>query len=118
MSETFIPTSLWESTRHLEFQIFDAMPTEALQELMLAAFKGGHDGAHFWVLHKTDVMMQVVFEPGDPGKAGPRFNFNGSALFEELRAEVRPSMARDLRNLLEYYSFFPIALDTKQYRPR
>ena len=33
------------------------MPTEALQELMLAAFKDDGDGAHFWVLHKTDVML-------------------------------------------------------------
>ncbi len=33
-SEMYIPTSLWESTRHLENQIFDAMPAESLSELM------------------------------------------------------------------------------------
>jgi hypothetical protein len=31
MSEMMIPTSLWESTRHLENQIFDAMPEESLK---------------------------------------------------------------------------------------
>lgn len=34
MSEMFIPTSLWESTRHLENQIFDAMPVDSLNDLM------------------------------------------------------------------------------------
>ena len=35
----FIPTSLWEQTKHLENQIFDAMPAEVLFELMLDFFK-------------------------------------------------------------------------------
>lgn len=35
MSEMFIPTSLWEQTRHLENQIFDAMPVDALNDLMI-----------------------------------------------------------------------------------
>lgn len=30
----FIPTSLWASTRHLDNQIFDAMPLEQLTNLM------------------------------------------------------------------------------------
>ena len=34
MSEMFIPSSLWEQTRHLENQIFDAMPVESLNDLM------------------------------------------------------------------------------------
>ena len=34
MSEMFIPTSLWEQTRHMENQIFDAMPVESLNDLM------------------------------------------------------------------------------------
>lgn len=28
MSEVYIPTTLWESTRHLENQIFDALPAD------------------------------------------------------------------------------------------
>lgn len=35
MSELFIPTSLWEQTRHLENQIFDAMPVETLNDFMV-----------------------------------------------------------------------------------
>ena len=113
LSEMFIPTSLWESTKHLEFQIFDAMPTEALQELMLAAFGEQRNASHFCVLHKTDVMLQLVFEQAAGKEGAPRFCFSGDALFENIRAEVRPSMAHDLRSLIDYYSFFPLALDTK-----
>ena len=94
------------------------MPTEALQELMLAAFGEQRNASHFRVLHKTDVMLQLVFEQAAGQEGGPRFCFSGDALFEDLRTEVRPSMAHDLRSLLEYYSFFPLSLDTKQYRPR
>jgi len=31
----FIPTSLWEQTRFLEFQIFEAMDASFLRELMV-----------------------------------------------------------------------------------
>ena len=34
MSEMFIPTSLWEQTRHMENQIFDDIPVESLNDLM------------------------------------------------------------------------------------
>lgn len=39
MGEMFIPTSLWEQTKHLEYQIFDAMPADVLYELMMDFFK-------------------------------------------------------------------------------
>ena len=39
MSEMFIPFSLWEANRELEFQIFEAMPADSLREIMLEAFE-------------------------------------------------------------------------------
>lgn len=33
-SEVFIPTTLWEETRHLENQIFDALPADHLADMM------------------------------------------------------------------------------------
>lgn len=33
-AEVFVPTSLWESTRHLENQIFEAIPLDYLAEQM------------------------------------------------------------------------------------
>jgi len=35
MSEMFVPTSLWEQTRHLEHQIFDAIDASFLKELLM-----------------------------------------------------------------------------------
>ena len=35
MSEMFVPTSLWEQTRHLKFQIFEAMDASFLKEIMI-----------------------------------------------------------------------------------
>jgi hypothetical protein len=35
MSEVFIPTSLWEQTRLLQYQIFEAMDAALLKEIML-----------------------------------------------------------------------------------
>jgi hypothetical protein len=38
MSEMYIPSSLWEETRHLPFQIFEAMPASQLREIMIGIF--------------------------------------------------------------------------------
>ena len=38
MSEMYIPTSLWESPRHMKYQIFEAMDAQQLNELMIQAF--------------------------------------------------------------------------------
>ena len=35
MSEMFVPTSLWEQTRDLKYQIFDAMDASFLKEIMV-----------------------------------------------------------------------------------
>jgi len=35
MSEMYIPTSLWESTRHLKYQIFEAMEISDLRGFLL-----------------------------------------------------------------------------------
>lgn len=35
MSEIFIPTSLWEQTRTMQYQIFEAMDASLLKEIMV-----------------------------------------------------------------------------------
>ena len=35
LSEMYIPTSLWESTRHMKYQIFEAMDAQSLNEMMV-----------------------------------------------------------------------------------
>lgn len=35
MSEIFIPTSLWEQTRSMQYQIFEAMDASLLKEIMI-----------------------------------------------------------------------------------
>jgi len=35
MSEMYIPTSLWEQTRHLKYQIFEAIDVGDLKGLLL-----------------------------------------------------------------------------------
>lgn len=35
LSEMYIPSSLWESTRHMKYQIFEAMDAQQLNDLMV-----------------------------------------------------------------------------------
>lgn len=35
MSEMFVPTSVWEQTRHLKFQIFEALEASFLKDIMI-----------------------------------------------------------------------------------
>jgi hypothetical protein len=38
LSEMYIPSSLWESTRHMKYQIFEAMDAQQLNEMMVQVF--------------------------------------------------------------------------------
>lgn len=48
MSEMYIPTSLWESTRHMKYQIFEAMDAQQLNDMMVQVFTDrGHSQFQF-----------------------------------------------------------------------
>ena len=59
MSEMFIPTSLWESTKHLENQIFDAVPLEDLRLMMNTHY---HDE---FLLQPFNVFCSFVLNTND-----------------------------------------------------
>lgn len=71
MSEMFIPTSLWESTRGLKYQIFEAMPASDLCEFMLACFDNIEGSTNQdTVIYPTDATCLVQMANLDKKKTG------------------------------------------------
>ena len=57
MSEMYIPTSLWDSTRHMKYQIFEAMDAQQLNEMMIQAFtETGH--AQYQFINQAPVTIR------------------------------------------------------------
>ena len=65
-SEMFIPISLWEQTKHLEYQIFDAMPADVLYELMMDFFNPEDKRIH---------QQDIVIEPFDSYMSFQQWDF-------------------------------------------
>ncbi|CDW82744.1 UNKNOWN [Stylonychia lemnae] len=96
MSEMFIPSSLWEQTRHLENQIFDAMPVESLNDLMNDFLKMG----------------------SAPQQSKPFAQAKFTFLFTPFKVNLTPGIIDDLARFYEFIQNFSISLDLKQYRPQ
>ena len=61
MSEMFIPTSLWESTKHLQYQIFEAMDASQIHELMTDAFDPKGQLNNFYLLKPFSIFISMNF---------------------------------------------------------
>jgi hypothetical protein len=65
MSETFVPTSLWEQTKDLEFRIFEAIAADDLYELMYEPFQQNSEKQYFSnkdeLILPFDLRMNVKF---------------------------------------------------------
>ena len=59
MSEMFIPYSLWDANRELEFQIFEAMPADSLREIMLQAFEP--DFPMTYLVHPISLTLSISY---------------------------------------------------------
>lgn len=65
MSETFVPTSLWEQTKDLEFRIFEAIAADDLYELMYEPFQNNSEKQYFAnkdeLILPFDLRMNIKF---------------------------------------------------------
>jgi len=108
MSEMYIPTSLWEQTRHLDNQIFDAMPLDALNDLMNQAFTLKSQQMHF--CNEFSLLANISSQP--------KQIFKFKALLTPLEINVTPDLVDDLSRFYEFVQNYSISLDLKQYRPQ
>ena len=59
MSEMYIPTSLWEQTRHLKYQIFEAIDAQHINSLMNQVFDPEFTNLFQLIVEPIEVQSQV-----------------------------------------------------------
>eukprot|EP00347_Sterkiella_histriomuscorum_P022380 403330690 len=122
MSEMFIPSSLWEQTRHLENQIFDAMPVESLRDLMKEVFTRKENS--FYLISEFNLFANFYIYKQNPPSSNKVPSYKPFALarmtllFTPFKFSLTPQLVDDMSRFYEFVQNFSISLDLKQYRPQ
>jgi len=115
MSEMFIPTSLWESTKHLEYQIFDALPLEDLHGMMKNTYCNEN------LIEPFNIFLSLIINTRgsalEEAQKHIRPRIKIDILMTKLYANIFPSIIHDVTSLTELLQTIMISKDLKGYRP-
>eukprot|EP00347_Sterkiella_histriomuscorum_P010120 403377528 len=114
MSEMYIPTSLWEQTRHLKYQIFEAMEVSDLRGFLLQPFIKEHQETYQYLISSTSVQNQISYYRSED-KLAERTQM--SIIMTPFQINITPRMVDDMNNLVELCQNYYLSKDLKQYRP-
>ena len=120
-SEMYIPTSLWESTRHLKYQIFEAMPADSLKEIMTEPFNlEGKKSKYFYLLDPTTLTIHINFRNGtlaDLKKKGlNRLSLN--VTMSKVHLNVTTHLLKDVKSFGEFVEGYGLSKELRRYKPQ
>lgn len=116
MSEIFIPTSLWEQTRVLKYQIFEAMDASLLKEIMIDAFKEESRMSYNYLLSPFSFLMSINLKKSfNPQQDSYKYQIN--TLVSQISLNLTPLMLRDILKFQAFLEMFSYARDLKRFRP-
>lgn len=113
MSETFIPTSLWEQTKDLEQRIFEAIAADDLFELMFEPFQTKSGKQYF--SNKDELILpfnlntKLVFVNTKGKKLLLKIDLN----IDSLKIELNNKVINDMKNMLQFCDNFVLAHSIK-----
>ena len=120
LSEMYIPTSLWESTRHMKYQIFEAMDAQQLNELMVQVFTERGQSQFQFVLSNLTVNSQLhCYDNAEQGLSldQPRAVTCLNLSVTPVSVKVNAQTLNDLHHFIERMQSTYLIRDLKQYRP-
>ena len=121
MSETFIPTSLWEQTKDLEYRIFEAIAADDLFSLMYEPFETSTSKQYF--SNKDELILPfylkliLKFYASDL-EAKEKMKLSIDVKLESLKIDLNDKVIADMKNMLNFYNNYLLTWYIKQYRPR
>ena len=125
MSEMFIPTSLWEQTKDLEYRIFEAIAADDLFELMYEPFQTKNHKQYFSnkdeLLMPFDLKLSVYFVgPLEEAEAysHDKCKLNISLTMSNIHIKLNDKVLSDIKNLCQFYDSYLLSFHIKQYRPK
>jgi hypothetical protein len=106
MSESFIPTSLWEQTRdNPDLQLFEAMDASLLREMMHDAFMASPTMRYNYLLEPFSLVTCINYKKSfDPLKDSYRYMIN--ALIQSININLSPTSMRDI---LKFQAFLEMS---------
>ena len=119
LSEMYIPTSLWEQTRTLKYQIFEAMDAASLNELMAEAFLGEEEDPNQRVVTTSEINLQLHnYEATESGLTDRTRQTNVASISTaKITVNASPYILSDMKHLFERCQTHYLLRDLKQYRP-
>ena len=121
MSETFIPTSLWEQTKDLEYRIFEAIAADDLFSLMYEPFETTTSKQYFSNKDKLilpfNLKIALKFYSSDM-EAKERMKLFLEMKLDNLKIDLNDKVIWDMKNMLSFYNNYMLTWYIKQYRPR
>lgn len=121
MSETFIPTSLWEQTKDLEFRIFEAIAADDLFSLMYEPFETTTSKQYF--SNKDELILPfnlktvLKFYSTDL-EVKEKMKLLLEVKLDSLKIDLNDKVISDMKNMFNFYNNYMLAWYIKQYRPR
>jgi hypothetical protein len=96
MSESFIPTSLWEQTRNNpDLQLFEAMDASFLRDMMYDAFLAHPRLNYNYLLEPFSLIVNICYKKSfDANKDPYRYQIN--TLITQIGLNLSPTTLRDI----------------------
>ncbi|CAI2370193.1 unnamed protein product [Moneuplotes crassus] len=118
MSETFIPTSLWEQTKDLDNRIFEAIAADDLFELMYEPFESRSGKQYFSNKDELILPFNLKFSLDFKNIEGTKMSMRMDLNIDSLKIEINDKVIADLKNMLKFWENFKIAHMIKKYVPQ
>lgn len=114
LSEMFVPTSLWEQTRSLKYQIFEAMDASFLKEIMIDAFEKSKM-QNTYLLEPFTIFTSINLNNNYKSKDPYRYQFN--ILISAIKFNLTPEITRDIHKFKAFMEMFSYSKELKRFRP-
>jgi len=115
-AEMFIPLSLYESTKDLENQIFDAIPLEDLRHMMQQSFSDENLLEEFSLF--SSIVLNTRESAVEEAKSKKRPKIKAEILLTKVVLNISPQILSSLCTLREYTQNLVVMHELKNYRPK
>ena len=116
LSEMIIPTSVYDQTKDLKFQIFEAIEASFIRDMMLESFSATSTQINHNLMHPFTLLTSLNFNKSYSRDRDP-FKYQISCHVSPIKVSLDSEMVRDLFTLLAYKEMYTYQRVLKKYRP-
>lgn len=115
-SEMIVPTSIWESSEHLEFGVFELIDADTIQSLMKDIFSHEFGLSHTFLVDPLTYRMQISLR-SEYTNLKDDYKYRISMWLQKVQLNLNPSMAIDFLGYHQHLEMQSYLRDLQKYRP-